>query len=264
MIILVPWLCDSAPTGESPSAFFMSLSLRLFLVNLTSAASDLLPQIICPDIAGQPQGQRTLIRQAISDNVRNTYLAGESSRLGTTSPAFKAIFKSDANKYFVTSLFTKLSTIPDAGSRGRPRFICIRSQEEAQQYGTWSLQLWQQCTAGAGTHGLPFGSTYFLCPRFFTLSDDVQVARPQLCPAVQANLFADNPQRSSFIPTKAVVFTGFLIHFYASITTRIVPGQSYISWLNSIVGWDARRAGGERISYLVFTDCKMHPKLHFS
>ena len=112
-------------------------------------------------------GQRTLIDQAIEDNIRTTYLTRQSSQLGTISPAFKAIFKSDAQIEFITDIFKKLSTIPRSGSRERPHFICIRTQAEAQQYETGLLQLWQKCTANTGPQGLLSGRLYFLCPRFF-------------------------------------------------------------------------------------------------
>ena len=138
-----------------------------------------------------------------------TARAKDINRSGHWGQDSQSYLKSDAPTEFVTDIFNKLSTISHSGSKGRPHFICIRTQAEAQQYETRSLQLWPKCTANTRPRGLLSRKFYFLGPRFFTLNNVIQVARSELCLAVQVNQI--DHQGLKFIPTKAMVITGFLI-----------------------------------------------------
>ena len=178
--------------------------------------------------------------------------------MGTSSPPFKAIFKSNGHRQFITDLFHKTSFRSHSPEPWKPQFVCIRTQAEAQAWGSGTPDLWQKCTSGrvASLSLLP-SKTLFLCPHFFALPSDTRVPKRETCPVARDNKFADNSHRIQFKASQIAIITQFALRLYNSLRPLPPPSGKYVPALNAIVGWNADEAIQNTGSFKLFINCRI-------
>ena len=207
------------------------------------------------------------VENAILAHLSNVQRASLEASVGTTSPQYKAIFKSDERRSWIVDLFQKTYFHSFSPQPWRPEFICIRTQAEAQHYETILRvsNLWRKCTIGRPISGSLYEQkTLLLCPHFFELPDESDGPRRATCPAVRDNMFADNTQRIRFKTSKSSPITAFALKIYSgnSLVHHPPPGEEYVQALNEIIGWDASDAVDYTGSFKLFIHCGLSPVEH--
>ena len=222
------------------------------LGNLTALALEPL-KIICP-LESLPR-----VEWAISDHIHNSLLARERAQSGITIPSFKALFKSNVYKQHIMDLFGEMASLGPILFKGRPTFICIRSEEDALLYQSAVPDLWELCNQLRRYQPIePIASyetnTLFLCRPFFILANDNSDPAPQQCPSVQENVFTNEPGHGIFA-NRATYITTFAINAYSRlpVTQR---ATSYIGLLNAALAWSVYTAATEPWCYILFERCR--------
>ena len=227
--------------------------------NLTAVALEPL-KILCPE------GGLQIVERAISNHIHNSLLAYEKAQLGTAFPPFYALYKSDEHKEYIVTLFDRMARLGPIGFpwyRGRPTFVCIRTEDDASPYRSTIPTLWEQCmerTPSPPQTINPIASyetkTLFLCRPFLRLSDDKVGPAPEQCPGVHENMFTDEPVHAAFA-NRATYITTFAVNAYSDLpnTRRFM---SYIELLNSALGWSANLALTQPWTYLLFERCRSY------
>ena len=224
------------------------------LGNLTAVALEPL-KILCPvDSVSQ-------VERAISNHIHNCLLARDKAKSGVIFPPFNALFKSDEYKQHIADLFNEMASLGPILFKGRPTFICIRSEEDALLYQSAVPDLWEQCTQSSPLPYQPIGpiavyetNTLFLCRPFFNLADDTTGPAPRQCADVRENMFTYEPMRAVFA-NRATYITTFAINAYSNLplTQRAL---SYIGLLNAALRWDINFAATEPWTYILFERCR--------
>lgn len=224
------------------------------LGNLTAVALEPL-KILCP-VESLPG-----VEMAISDHIHNSLGAREMAESGITFPPFKALFKSDEYKQYIMDLFKEMASLGPILFKGRPKIICIRSEEDASLYQSVLPDLWELCTEGSPLYYEPIDpiasyetNALFLCRPFFVLPADTPGAAPGHCPAVHDNKFTYKPMGTVFA-NRATYITTFAINAYSHLPAT-QRARSYIGLLNAALAWRARTAVTQPWSYILFERCR--------
>ena len=224
------------------------------LDNLTTVALEPL-KILCP-IASLRGAQR-----AVSSHIHNSLLARDTAQSGITFPPFKALFKSNEHRQYITDIFSEMASLGPVPFKGRPTFICIRSEEDALRYQSAVPDLWERCQQSSPLSYQPIDpiasyetNTLFLCRPFFILTDDTPDPAPEQCPIVVENKFTNAPMLAVFA-NRATYITTFAINAYSNLPhTQRAP--SYIELLNAALAWGINTAATQPWSYLLFERCR--------
>lgn len=225
--------------------------------NLTAVALEPL-KILCRGADLQ------MVERAISNHIHNSLLASERAQLGILFPPFYALFKSDENKEYIVELFDRMARLAPTGfpwHRGRPTFVCIRSEADASPYRSTVPNLWDQCTESSPStpetiHPIASYETniLFICRPFFRLPYDSDGPAPEQCPSVEGNKFTDEPVHAVFA-NRATYITTFAVNAYSHLPNARRVG-SYIDLLNFALGWSANVALTQPWTYLLFERCR--------
>lgn len=201
-----------------------------------------------------------MVERAISNHIHNSRLASERAQSGIALPPFYALYKSDEHKKDIVDLFStvaSLGSIVTLSHRGRPTFVCVRSEADASPYRSTIPNLWDRCQdtlPSTPETVVPIAhyetNTLFLCRPFFLLPNDFDGPAPEQCPSVDGNKFADEPAHPVFA-NRATYITTFAINVYSHLPRTRRLG-SYINLLNFALGWDADIAITEPWTCLLF------------
>ena len=206
-----------------------------------------------------------MVERAISNHIRNSRLAADKAKSGIAFLPFYALYKSDEHKQDIVDLFNtvaSLGSIWTPGYRGRPVFVCVRSEADASPYRSTVPNLWDRCQDSI--HSPPETihtiahyetSTLFIYRPFFLLPNDSDSPAPEQCPGVDGNRFTDEPVNPVFA-NRATYITTFAINAYSHLqnTRRLA---SYINLLNFALRWGADFAAAQAWDYLLFERCRL-------
>ena len=165
---------------------------------------------------------------------------------GVDSPQFKAIFKSDEYQPVVNEVFNPLFNLP-----GDLKFICIRSEAEAQSYLARAPALWQVCNSGEPTYSDE--TILFICSHFLQRGLDPGCPRSNTYPLVNNNRFYPRPGERKLFQNRASRITGFMLHVYNELEH---PNTSdYNVAINLLFGWNGAEAIKKGLSYRMYIEC---------
>ena len=172
---------------------------------------------------------------------------------GTSSPAYRVVFKSHSKERVIVSRYGVAATFPLVSGH-RVKFICINNFQDADRYREFSTSLWANCQRPQ-YNAIPWAQerTLFICPSYFAAPDDSHDGAPRTCPAVQNNIFVDNDEMLRFQFTKSTTILHFVLHLYFRLPGGLPPPAAYITRMNDAIGWNLERAAEEAWSYLLFT-----------
>ncbi len=250
-------LCESASSGNVLALLLPDPGTDTYLVNLTSGEG-IYYKVVCPPIDPPSSHDKDTTISAIEMHVKNIQQARAHAAMGGEWPPFKAIFKSNMYQRRLLDLFELATffTWSPVLEEDLPKFVCIRTEAEAQAYRSQIPNLWQSCTKPHPPSQISSGpQTSFLCPRFFTLPSDSEEPQQASCPAVRRNQFADNAQGEQFKHSKSSVITRFALQHYNPRIKNAPGAGGYVQTLNTIIGFGAAEAFYSTGSYTLFDLC---------
>ena len=207
------------------------------------------PIVHCPEVyQGMRQKDFVLlsIKQSRVMSLAAQYLA---SRTVNSRP-YRAIFKTNAVEQTVIDTFAKLANTPMFSIR-IPTFICINSAEDARTLAHREPLVWSACTSGDTVYRVD--EVGYLCPRFFSLPDEISAGTPARCPTVDNNRWV-LPATGSFVNTKSVAITWYALGFYRGVRNPPEPNVGGLAFLTTPLLLSSFGAAGDSVSYLLFIE----------
>ena len=249
-------LCESASSGKVLALLLPDPGTDIQSVNLTSGEG-LYYDVVCPPLDPPSSHDKDTVIGAIERHRDNVAMARPHAEIGIRSPFFKSIFKSNKYRQRIVETFEYTGfffTWSSLLQFERVKFICIRTEAEADAYRSRDPDLWEECSDTATLLAVSFDiRTFFVCPEFFNLPDDSEGPQHDSCPAVQENRFADNAQGEQFKFSKTFIITAFALRYF---DRRIYfdgrPTRRYVQSLNEVIWYSARTAFRTTGSYQLF------------
>ena len=166
-------------------------------------------------------------------------------------PPFKAMFKTDQYHGTISRVLEKSLAVGQS-----PLFICIRSQEEAQNYEASTPGLWQRCESGVATW--PREIALFICPLFLERGHRAGSPQPKACPGVKENKFYVKDGMPTLFGDRGLEITKYLLVLYSPFQTWPTSLDPDI-YMNLALFWTAEEAQLRLLSYLMYVQCELKP-----
>ena len=248
-------LCESASSSKVLALLLPDPGTDTQSVNLTSGEG-LYYDVVCPPLDPPRLHDKDTVISAIERHRDNVAMARSHAETGIESPIFKLIFKSNKYRQRIVETFdysTFFFTSSPLLQFERVKFICIRTEAEADAYRSQRPALWQKCSKPDlvlwNFYDL---RTLFVCPQFFNFPDDSEEPQHDSCPAVKENLFAENAQGEQFKNSKTSLITVSALRLLDRRIRYGPPFWGYVESLNTVIGCSARKAVRTSGSYDLF------------
>ena len=248
-------LCESASSGKVLALILPDPGTDTQSVNLTSGEG-LYYDVVCPPLDPPTSHDKDTVISAIERHRDNVAMARPHAETGIESPLFKSIFKSNKYRQRIVETFEYSGfffTWSPLLQFERVKFICIRTEAEADAYRSQFPDLWQKCSDPNMILPASDLRTLFVCPEFFNLPDESEEPQHESCPAVQKNRFADNAQGEHYKESKTSFITVFALEYFDQrIYFDGLPTPRKVQSLNTVIGYSARTAFRTTGSYELF------------